>query len=164
MGRLFIPLMAGVMLLLVRGVEGTAAQVGRIAVMVFAVVYVVFEAVVGIGAGLLVDNSGGIPASEASTLLDDYIESSLVQVLEVIGSAGWLVAAIAAALTLSRRADGRRSAGVVLLLVLSAVPITFHVSPFGPVGLTMFIAAVLLIARERVATGAALPLGRPGVA
>jgi hypothetical protein len=31
----------------------------------------------------------------------------------------------------------------VLLLVLSAVPITFHVTPFGPVGLTMFIAAIL---------------------
>jgi hypothetical protein len=52
----------------------------------------------------------------------------------------------------------------VLLLVLSAVPIAFHVTPFGPVGLTMFIAAVVLIARERVATGAALPLGRPEVA
>ena len=55
----FIPLMAGVMFLLLRGVEGTAAWVGRIALAVFAVVYLVFEALVGIGAGLLVDNLNG---------------------------------------------------------------------------------------------------------
>jgi hypothetical protein len=161
---LFIPLMAGVMLLLLRGVEGTAAWVGRVAAVVFAVVYLVFEAVVGIGTGLLVDNIDGLPAGERADLVDDYIESSIVKVFETVGSAGWIVAAIAAAVVLSRRADGRRSVAIVLLLVLSAVPITFHVTPFGPVGLMMFIAAILLIARDRVATSAALPLGRPGVA
>ena len=51
--------------------------------------------------------------------------------------------------------------GVILLLVLSAVPITFHVSPFGPVGLAMFIAAILLVARDRSAARAPLPLGTP---
>jgi hypothetical protein len=160
----FIPLMAGVMLLLLRGVEGTAAWVGRIAVVWFAVFYLVFEAVVGIGGGLLVDNSDAIRASASANLLDDYIESSVVKTLEVLGSLGWIVAAIAAAVALSRRADGRRSVAIALLLVLSAVPITFHVTPFGPVGLTMFIVVVLLVARDRAASSAPLPLGRPGVA
>jgi hypothetical protein len=72
-------------------------------------------------------------------------------VFETVGSAGWIVAAIAAALALSRRADGRRSVAVILLLVISAVPITFHVTPFGPVGLAMFIAAILLVVRDRAA-------------
>jgi hypothetical protein len=161
---LFIPLMAGVMLLLLRGVEGTAAWVSRIAVLVFAIVYLVFEAVVGIGTSLLVDNIDGLPAGERTDLVDDYVESSIVKVFETVGSAGWIVAAIAAAVVLSRRADGRRSVAIVLLLVLSAVPITFHVTPFGPVGLTMFIAAILLIARDRAASSVALPLGRPEVA
>jgi hypothetical protein len=161
---LFIPLMAGVMLLLLRGVEGTAAWVGRIAVAVFAVVYLVFEAVVGIGTGLMVDNIDAVPASERADLVEDYIESPIIKVLEPIGSAGWIVAAIAAAIALSRRADGSRSIAVVLLLVLSAVPITFHVTPFGPVGLALFIAAILLVVRGRAAARAPLPVAEPGVA
>jgi hypothetical protein len=160
---LFIPLMAGVMFLLLRGIDGTAAWVGRVALAVFAVVYLVFEAVVGIGAGLLVDNLSG-PASERADVVDDYMDSQILTVLETLGSAGWIVAAIAAAVALSPRADGRRSVAVVLLLVLSAVPITFHVTPFGPVGLAMFIAAILLVARDRSAAGAARPLGEPRIA
>jgi hypothetical protein len=161
---LFIPLMAGVMFLLLRGVAGTAAWVSRIALAVFAVVYLVFEALVGIGAGLLVDNLDGLPASERADLVDDYMDSRIIAVFETLGSVGWVVAAIAAAVALSRRADGRRSIAVVLFLVLSAVPITFHVTPFGPVGLAMFIAAVLLIVRDRSATRAPHPLGEPRVA
>jgi hypothetical protein len=161
---LFIPLMAGVMLLLLRDVEGTAAWVARIAVAVFGVVYLVFEAVVGIGTGLLVDNIDPVPASERAGLVEDYIESSLVRVFEIVGSLGWVVAAVAAAVALSRRADGSRSVAVVLLLVLSAVPITFHVTPFGPVGLAMFIAAVLLVVRDRSAAREPASLAEPRVA
>jgi hypothetical protein len=112
----------------------------------------------------MVDNLDGIPAAERVELVDDYIESSIVRVLEVVGSLGWIVAALAAAVALSRRADGSRSVAIVLLLVLSAVPIAFHVTPFGPVGLTMFIAAILLVARDRSAAGAPRPLGEPRVA
>jgi hypothetical protein len=160
---LFIPLMAGVMFLLLRGIGGTAAWVGRIALAVFAVVYLVFEALVGIGAGLLVDNLSG-PASERAAVVDDYMDSQIIAVFETVGSAGWVVAAIAAAVALSRRVDGRRSVAVVVLLVLSAVPITFHVTPFGPVGLTMFIAAILLVARDRSAARAPRPVGEPRAA
>ena len=127
---LFIPLMACVMLLLLRGVQGTAAWVGRIAVAVFAVVYLVFEALVGIGMGLLVNNLSG-PTPERAALVDDYMDSQIITAFETVGSAGWLVAAIAAAVALSPRADGGRSIAVPLLLALSAVPITFHVTPFG---------------------------------
>jgi hypothetical protein len=157
----FIPLMAGVMFLLLRGVEGTAAWVGRIAVAVFAVVYLVFEALVGIGAGLLVDNLNGLPAAERADAVDDYMDSQIITVFETVGSAGWIFASIAAAVALSPRADGGRSVAVVLLLVLSAVPITFHVTPFGPVGLTLFIAAVVLVVRNRSTERAPAALGAP---
>jgi hypothetical protein len=160
---LFIPLMAGVMFLLLLGIEGTAAWVARIALAVFAVVYLVFEALVGIGAGLLVDNLSG-PVSERTDLVDDYMDSQIIAVFETVGSASWVVAAIAAAVALSRRADGSRSVAIVLLLVLSAVPIAFHVTPFGPVGLAMFIAAILLVVRDRSAAGAPHPLGEPTAA
>jgi hypothetical protein len=148
---LFIPLIAAVMFLLLRGVEGGAAIVSRVALAVFAVVYLVYEAVIGIGTGVLVDNLDGFPATERADLVEAYVDSSIIAVFETVGSAGWVVAALAAAVALSRRADGRRSVAVVLLLVLSAVPISFHVTPFGPVGLAMFIAAVLLIVRDRSA-------------
>jgi hypothetical protein len=159
----FIPLMAGVMVLLLRGVEGTAAWVGRIAVAVFAVVYLVFEALVGIGVGLVVDNLSG-PTPERAALVDDYMDSQIITVFETVGSAGWIFASIAAAVALSPRTDGGRSVAVVLLLVLSAVPITFHVTPFGPVGLILFIGAVLLVVRDRSAARAPAPVGTPGLA
>jgi hypothetical protein len=160
---LFIPLMAGVMFLLLRGIEGTAAWVARIALAVFAVVYLVFEALIGLGAGLLVDNLSG-PVSERGDLVDDYKDSQLIAVFETVGSLGWVVAAIAAAVALSRRADGSRSVAVVVLLVLSAVPISFHVTPFGPVGLAMFIVAVLLVVRDRSAAPEPRPRKAPTVA
>jgi hypothetical protein len=105
-------------------------MVSRVALAVFAVVYLVYEAVIGI--------------------------------FETIGSAGWFVAAIAASIP-SRGRRGR-SVAVVVLLVVSAAPITFHATPFGPVGLAMFIAAVLLVVRDRSVAGVTHPLGEPRVA
>ena len=50
---LFIPLMAGVLFLLLRGLDGIAAWVSRIALAVFAVFYLAWEVLVGIGTGLI---------------------------------------------------------------------------------------------------------------
>jgi hypothetical protein len=96
-------------------------------------------------------------------VVDDYMDSQFITLFETVGSAAWVVAAIGAAVALSRRSDGRRSVAVVVLLVLSAVPITFHVTPFGPVGLAMFIVAVLLVVRDRSAASEPRPLGEPTV-
>jgi uncharacterized protein YqhQ len=52
---LFIPLMAAVVYLLLRGVEGIAARVSRIALVPFVVFYSAWEALQGIGVGILVD-------------------------------------------------------------------------------------------------------------
>jgi hypothetical protein len=51
-----------------------------------------------------------------------------------------------------------------LLLMLLAIPlIAIHEPPFGPIGLAMFIGAVLLLVREQAAGHArsAPPLDRP---
>jgi hypothetical protein len=58
-----------------------------------------------------------------------------------------LVALGAAGIALWRRADAPLA--VPVLLVLAAVPIAWHVTPFGQVGLALFIAAVLLVVRAR---------------
>ena len=49
----FVPLFAGVMFLLLRGIEGTAATVSRIGLAVFAVFYAAWELVLGVGTGIL---------------------------------------------------------------------------------------------------------------
>jgi hypothetical protein len=71
---------------------------------------------------------------------------------------------VAGGVALFRRADARSSVAVVLLLLVSAVPITWHVPPFGPVGLALFITAMLLVLRGRSSARASAPAGRPGPA
>ncbi len=161
---LFIPLMAAVGFVLLRGIGGVAAMVSRIGLAVFAVFYLAWEVLVGIGTGLLVDDVTRLPASERATgvtLVDEYVESQINNILSYIGSAGWIVAAIAAAVAIYRRTSGRRSVAVAVLLVVSAPLIAIHVTPFGPVGLALFIGAVLLVVRGQSVTRAAVPVPSP---
>jgi hypothetical protein len=146
----FIPLMAVVTYLLLRGVEGTAAHVGRAALAVFVVFYAAFEILIGVGMGILINEVNGLPGPEVATgddLVQGYGDSGLIKVIEVTGSAAWLVALLATGMALHRRAGA--PAAVPILLALSAVPITFHVPPFGQVGLGLFVVAVLLALRAQ---------------
>jgi hypothetical protein len=64
---LFIPLMAVVVYLLIRGVEGTAARVGRIALAPFVIFYSAWETLQGIGNGVLVSEVNGLPAGNGGS-------------------------------------------------------------------------------------------------
>jgi hypothetical protein len=46
----------------------------------------------------------------------------------------------------------------VLLFVISAPGVVFHVSPLGPIGLALFAAALLLVMRERAPVAEEEPL------
>jgi hypothetical protein len=147
---LFIPLMAVVVYLIVRGVEGTAAKVTRVALPVFVVFYGAFEVLIGVGMGVLVNEVNGLSQSDLATgdaLVQGYGDSSLIEVVEVIGSAAWLVALLSAGLALFRHADAPVS--VPVLLALAAIPIAFHVPPFGQVGLGLFVLALVLLIRAQ---------------
>ena len=149
---LFVPLLAGVVYLLLRGVEGTAARISRIALAVFALVYTTWEVLIGLGTGILVEQVNQLPAASqaiGATLVEDYADSPLISTLEPIATSAWLIAAVAAGIALFRRTDARSSSAVVLLLLISAIPISWHVPPFGPVGLALFITATLLVLRRR---------------
>jgi hypothetical protein len=61
---LFIPLMAVVVYVLLRGIEGTAALVSRVALAVYVVFYGTWEAIYGIGLGILGDAVNGLPEAE----------------------------------------------------------------------------------------------------
>jgi hypothetical protein len=161
---LFIPLMAAVVYLLSRGVEGSAAWVSRIALVPFVVFYSAWEVLQGIGVGILVNELKGLPQTgepPREELVQDFAEHALIGPFGVfvsLGSMGLIVAAIAAGVALYRHAGAPVS--VPVLLGISGVLITAHPPPYGPTGLALFIVAVLLYARSQARDGAAAPFGQ----
>jgi hypothetical protein len=152
---LFIPLMAGAIYLLLRGIPGTAAKVARISLIPFVVFYSAWETLQGIANGVLVDQVNALPAAERAVgaeLVQDFAESPLVRdmgILATLGSLALIVATIAAGMALKREAGAPTS--VAVLLGISGFLISAHPPPFGPTGLALFIVAVLLLARSRSA-------------
>ena len=163
---LFVPLIAAVVYLLLRGVEGTAARVSRVALAPFVLFYATWEALVGIGVGVLADEVNGLPAPEqgaGAKVLEGFADSGIIRAFELIGTGSLFVALAAAGIALRRRAGAPLA--VPVLLVLAAVPIAWHVRPFGQIGLALFTAAVLLVVRARpVPSVAAAAAGRPTAA
>jgi hypothetical protein len=145
----FIPLFAGAVYLLLRGVEGTAATVSRIGLAVFAVFYAAFEITLGIGTGILTEQVNTLPQSQHATgvdVLESYADSGTIVAFTILGSIGLGVAMIGAAVALR----GAYALGLApLALMLLSVPlIAVHEPPFGPIGLAMFILAVILLVRQ----------------
>ncbi len=161
---LFIPLMAAVVWLLLRGVEGTAAWVSRIALVPFVVFYSAWEVLQGIGVGILVNELNGFPQAGPALradLVQDFAEHVLAgpfSVFGTIGSLGLIVAAIAAGIALYRHAGAPVS--VPILLAISGLLITVHPPPYGPAGLGLFIVAVVIYTRSQSAEKATAPVGR----
>jgi hypothetical protein len=86
---LFIPLMAVVVYLLLRGVEGTAARVSRIALVPFVIFYSAWETLQGIANGILVNEVNGLPEAEralGADLVQDFAEHPLVRDLGVFAT------------------------------------------------------------------------------
>ena len=158
----FVPLMAGVVLLLTRGLRGSAALISRVALGAFAVVYMVWEVLIGVGNGVLVDEIAGLSAAQESVgpaLVEGFSDSGLIATFEIIGVTAWLVALVAAGIALVREAGA--SPFVPLLFVLSAIPTAWHVTPFGQAGLLLFLAGVLLTLRSESPTPETGAVGRP---
>jgi hypothetical protein len=160
---LFIPLMAGVVYLLVRGIDSTTAWICRIALVFFAVFYSAFEALVGIGTGILVNDIDEFSASDeaaAAPLVEEFTSNFLVSsplgVFTSVGSVAFIVATIAAGVAL--RLDAGAPLSAAILLGLSGFLITAHPPPFGPTGLVLFIAAVVLYARSQPAERVHAPM------
>jgi hypothetical protein len=75
----FVPLIAAVVYLLLRGVEGIAAQVSRAALAFFVLFYATWEALIGIGLGVLSDGVNGLPAAEqpaGAKVIEEFADSS----------------------------------------------------------------------------------------
>jgi hypothetical protein len=149
---IFIPLVAVVVYLLLRGNESTAARVSRIALVVFVVFYSAWETLQGIANGILVDEVSGQPEAEqgaGADLVQEFAESPLARdfgVFSTIGSLALIVATVALGYAL-RDAGAPRWAPAVF--GVAGLLITAHPPPFGPIGLVIFVAAVVLVMRGR---------------
>jgi hypothetical protein len=157
---IFVPLFAGVVYLLLRDVQSTAAMVSRIGLAVFAVLYAAWELVLGVGTGILTDENNALPEAQqrvGADLVESYAENGVIVALSVVGSLGLAVGMIGAAIALRR---AHRLGPVPLLLMLLSLPlIAIHEPPFGPTGLALLIVAVLIYARSRSAFRATAPVG-----
>jgi hypothetical protein len=155
---IFIPLIAAAFYLLLRGIEGTAARVSRMALVPFVVFYGAYEVLLGIGTGILVHDVNGFATSDrmaGASLVNEFTDNVLIRgfsVLSSIGSVAFITAAIAAGVALRRQAAAPLA--VPILLGLSGFLITAHPPPFGPIGLALFIVAVLLLVRGESAARA----------
>jgi hypothetical protein len=163
----FIGLMGVALYLLVRDLPGRAARVSRLAIGPFVLFYAVWEGVIGVATGALVQHANDVPAGErpvVSDAIQSLQENVVVGEMSVaagIGGVAWIVAVIAAAV-----AYRRVGAPVVVsvLLGLSLVVVS-HPPPIGPIGLVCFAGAVgVLVVRDRSAAHAPRPLRAPGVA
>jgi hypothetical protein len=146
----FVPLFAGVVYLLLRGLQGTAATVSKVGLAVFAIFYAAWELVLGVGTGILTHEVNALPQAQQAVgaeLADSYAENGVIVALSIVGSIGLGVAMIGAAVALR---GGHRLAWAPLVLMLLAIPlIALHEPPFGPIGLAVFTAAVLLLLRQQ---------------
>jgi hypothetical protein len=167
---IFIPLIGLAAYLLVSGLEGRAATVSRVALLLFLVFYTAYEVTVGVGTGILADYANGLPADEQAVVADaiqDYNRSGLVgdpaSFSLVVGFFGWVVAMFAAAIAFRRAGAG----WLVTVLVGFAALFAIHPPPIGPVGLVCFAAAAVLVERWRGDTRAlddhsVVPMVTPG--
>jgi hypothetical protein len=153
---LFIPLTAVAIYLLLRGVEGTAARVSRIALVPFVVFFSAWETLQGTANGILVHELNGLPEAEratGATLIQDFAENPLARDLGVfasIGSLAILISMVAAGIALRRYAGAPTS--VPILLGLFGLLIGAHPPPFGPIALVCLAAAVFLLWRNQPGT------------
>jgi hypothetical protein len=137
---------------LLRGVEGVAATVSRVGIVLFLVFYTAYEVTVGVGTGLLVRYANDLPASEQAVVADaiqDYNRNWIVaepaSIALVAGFLGWVVALFAAALALRRAGAG----WWVTMTVAGAALFAVHPPPIGPVGIVSLTAALVLAERWR---------------
>jgi hypothetical protein len=150
----FVPLFAGVVYLLLRGLDGTAARVSRIGMAVFAVFYAMWEVLLGGGTGILANEVSGLSQAQHAIgreLVESYAESAVLMTLSVIGSLGLAVGLIGAVVAL--RGAYRLGWAPIALLLLALPLIAVHEPPYGPAGLALFIAAVVLLAWQQAGAG-----------
>ena len=152
---IFIGLMGAALYLLVRDLPGKAARLSRLAIGPFVLLYGAWEAVIGLSIGALAQHANNAPPGQRPAVADaiQSVGSDVIigdpGVVGSVGALAWIVAVTAAAVAIRH---GGAPLLATVLLALSLVVVS-HPPPIGPIGLTCFAGAVLVLYRsQRVAT------------
>lgn len=142
-------LLALAVYLVVDGLQGVAPAITRLGAVIFAALYAAFDAVAGIATGVLAREANGLGPAERSAveaaieaLFTDRIVGGESSLLAVTASLAWLVAALAAALSL-RRGGAHRVAVVLVALSALLFPLG-HTPPNAQLALGCFAAGAAL--------------------
>jgi hypothetical protein len=103
---------------LLQDVHNLAATLSRIAIAVFVPVYAAFDALMGIGTGVLVELSLKQPPDRMPSmepLINAFYDSAVLYALATIGSIAWIVAMLAAAIAFIMP-DRRRLVAIVAVI------------------------------------------------
>lgn len=142
-------LLAWMIVLLVDGVDGRAANTARILAVPFAVAYTLFIAFEGFAIGAFVWKANTLgPAQQqvAANLIRSVSNSSLERPLYLVASILWLAAIIAVVIALRRRAP---MPALFLLAFGAAAFARSHVRPWGPAGMIGVLAGVIWLERGK---------------
>lgn len=111
--------------LLLDGVKGTLATVSKVGLGIFVTFYPALDAILGIGTGALVSYTkglgGGMPQGIAAAGIDSYFSDNITHLIGIIGSFGWAIALLFAALVLSRPTGLRWPVMITAVLIALAI-------------------------------------------
>jgi hypothetical protein len=108
--------------ILVKDVPNRAAAWSRVAIAVYVPLYACFDALVGVGTGILVQNASGLDPSARAVvepLIDAYWNSGILFAIAALGSIAWVIAMLASAVAFTR--PERRRAAAIAAIVLFPV-------------------------------------------
>ena len=149
---LALPLLAVAMYVLLDGLRGRAAAVGRFALIPFVAFYVPYVAFEGIALGVLGEQLNGLPAGQrdavAPGMVEDFASNPILGepgVFWALGSTALIVVMVSTVL-----AFRRAGAPLALQVLLGASAlIGTHAPPLAPIGWACFAAAGWMVLRAR---------------
>jgi hypothetical protein len=158
---LFILFLAWGIWLLVKDLPGPAARIARVAIVPYAIVYSMFDAIAGIALGQIVREANGMSPATAAE-----VQRALVEGTDYIGMAIWAAsgllwfAAAGAAAIAVKQIGGL---GPTLVMAVGAAIFAIaHPFPTGPIGMTLFGIGLVWLELRREAAQA--PTAQPVLA
>lgn len=125
--------------LLVNGIPGRAAQIARVAILPYAIVYSMLDAIAGVAIGQIVHEANGMSAADAAVvqrLLDGGDAGEAIgTVIWIASGLTWFAMACAAAVAVKRFGG---LGPTLLMIVGAAIFAVGHPFPPGPIGIALF--------------------------
>ena len=142
--------------LLVKDLPGRAAQVARVAIVPYAIVYAAFDAIAGVAIGIIIREANGLSAAEGAAVQrvfddSDGVTEAITATFYVASGLSWFVMALAAAIAV-KQVGGL--APTLLMAIGAAIFAVGHPFPPGPIGIALFGLGIAWLELRREAANA----------